>query len=152
MTKKCTTQLMPSLRSSLQIQWRRLKVKGWEKPFPTNANQKKTEMGILIWDTVDFRTKLSTRAKETQRLMTKGSIRQGQSCGSQTTELQKPRSKADELKGDVYRAGNFDIPFRYSKRRDCILCIGLAKLWNVNSTSKVMWDRCPVTMLERRWI
>lgn len=76
MTKKYTTQLMLSLRNSFQIKWRRLKVKRWEKPFLTHTNQKKTEADILIWDKVDSRTELSTRAKETHRIMIKGSIHQ----------------------------------------------------------------------------
>ena len=42
----------------------RLKVKGWEKIFHANGNQKKARVAILISDKIDFKIKTVTRDKE----------------------------------------------------------------------------------------
>ena len=39
----------------------RLKVRGWEKIFHANANQKKAGVAILISDKIDFKIKSITR-------------------------------------------------------------------------------------------
>ena len=49
----------------------RLKVKGWEKIFHANGNQKKT--GVAISDKMDFKTKSITKDKEGHCIMIKGS-------------------------------------------------------------------------------
>jgi len=42
----------------------RLKVRGWEKRFYTNVNQKKAGVAILISDKTDFKTKDITTDKK----------------------------------------------------------------------------------------
>ena len=39
----------------------RLKLKGWEKIFDTNRDQKKAEVAIFISDKIDFKTKAVKR-------------------------------------------------------------------------------------------
>ena len=41
----------------------RLKVRGWNKIFHTNGNQKKAGVAILISDKIDFKTKTIRREK-----------------------------------------------------------------------------------------
>ena len=49
---------MLSTRDSLHTQvLNKLKMKGQEKIFPANGNQKKVEVAILISDKIDFKTK-----------------------------------------------------------------------------------------------
>ena len=54
----------------------RLKVRGWEKIFHANGNQKKAGVAILISDKIDFKIKNVTRAKEGHYIMIKGSIQE----------------------------------------------------------------------------
>ena len=54
----------------------RLKVKGWEKIFHTNRDQKKAGVAILITDKIDFKTKAVKRDKEGYYIMIKGSIQE----------------------------------------------------------------------------
>ena len=49
----------------------RLKVKGWEKIFHANRNQKKSGVAILISDKIDFKTKAVKRDKEGRYIMVK---------------------------------------------------------------------------------
>ena len=54
----------------------RLKVKGWEKIFHTNGNNKKAEVAILISDKIDFKTKTIPKDKEAHYIMIKASIKE----------------------------------------------------------------------------
>lgn len=51
-----------------------MKVKGQKKVYHVNINQKKAIKGVPILSKEDFRTKKTTRNKEWDYLMTKGSI------------------------------------------------------------------------------
>ena len=52
----------------------RLKVKGWEKIFHANIDQKKVGVAILISDKIDFEIKTMKRDKEEYYIMINGSI------------------------------------------------------------------------------
>ena len=52
----------------------RLKVKGWEKVFHANGDQKKAGVAILISDKIDFEIKAVKRDKERHYMMIKGSL------------------------------------------------------------------------------
>ena len=54
----------------------RLKVRGWEKIFHANGNQKKPGVAFLISDKIDFKIKTITRDKEGHYEMIKGSIQE----------------------------------------------------------------------------
>ena len=54
----------------------RLKVKGWEKIFHANRDQKKAEVAILISGKIDFETKPVKRDKEGYYIIIKGSIQE----------------------------------------------------------------------------
>jgi len=54
----------------------RLKVKGWNKMFHVNGNQKKAGVAILISDKIDFKIKNIIRDKEGHDIVIKGSIQE----------------------------------------------------------------------------
>ena len=53
-----------------------LKVRGWEKIFNANRNDKKAGVAILTPDKVDFKTKAIKKGKEEHYIMIKGSIQE----------------------------------------------------------------------------
>ena len=53
-----------------------LKVRGWEKIFHTNGDQKKPGVAILISDKIDFKMKNIFRDKEGHYIMIKGSTQE----------------------------------------------------------------------------
>ena len=54
----------------------RLKMKGWEKIFHANVDQKKAGVDIFIADKIDFEIKAVKRDKEEHYIMIKGSIQE----------------------------------------------------------------------------
>ena len=54
----------------------RLKVRGWEKIFHDNGQDRKAGVAILISDKIDFNTKAMQKDKEGHYLMVKGSIQE----------------------------------------------------------------------------
>ena len=51
-------------------------MKGWEKTFHANRDQKKAGVAILISDEIDFNIKAVKRDKEGHYIMIKGSIQE----------------------------------------------------------------------------
>ena len=51
-------------------------MRGWNKIFHANGNQKKTGAAILISDKTDFKIKTITKEKEGHYIMIKGSIQE----------------------------------------------------------------------------
>ena len=54
----------------------RLKVRGWEKIFHANGQDRKAGVAILISDKIDFKMKAIKKDKEGHYLMVKGSIQE----------------------------------------------------------------------------
>ena len=54
----------------------RLKVRGWQKIFPTNGNKKRAGVAVLISDKIDFKIKKIKRDKEGHYIMIKGLIQE----------------------------------------------------------------------------
>ena len=51
-------------------------MKGWEKIFHANGNQKKAGVAVLVSDKIDFKIKTVTRDKEGHYITVKGSIQE----------------------------------------------------------------------------
>ena len=96
----------------------RLKVKGWEKIFHTNRDQKKAGVAILISDKIDFKTKAVKRDKEGHYIMIKGSIQEGITIiniyALNIVALQYVRQMLTSMKGEINKntiiVGDFNTP------------------------------------------
>ena len=53
-----------------------MKVRGWEKTFNANGQDRKEGVGILISDKIDFKMKAVKKDKEGNYLKVKGSIKE----------------------------------------------------------------------------
>ena len=51
-------------------------MRGWKKIFHANGNQKKARVAILISDEIEFKIKTTTRDREGNYIMIKGSIQE----------------------------------------------------------------------------
>ena len=97
----------------------RLKVKGWEKTFHANRDQKKAGVAILISDKTDFKTKAVKRDKETYYIMIKGSIQEEDiaiikiythNIGAPQYVRQMLTSMEGEINNNTIIVGNFNTP------------------------------------------
>ena len=94
----------------------RLKVRGWEKIFHENGNQKKARVTILISDKIDFKMKNVTRDKEEHYIMIKGSIQEeditiiniyAPNIGASQYIMQMLRAIRDEIDSNTVMMENF---------------------------------------------
>ena len=83
----------------------RLKVKGWEKIFHKNRDQKKARVAILISDKIDFKIKAMKRDKEGHYIMIKGSIQEDITiiniCAPNIGAPQYVRQMLTSMKGEI---------------------------------------------------
>ena len=93
-------------------------MKGWEKIFHTNRNQKKAGVAILISDKIDFKTKAVERDKEGHYIMIKGSIQEditiiniyAPNIGAPQYVRQMLTSMKGEINNNTIIVGDFNIP------------------------------------------
>ena len=95
----------------------RLKVKGWEKIFHANGDQKKAGEAILISDKIDFEIKTMKRDKG-HYIMIKGSIQEditiiniyAPNIGAPQYVRQRLTSMKEEINSNTIIVGDFNIP------------------------------------------
>ena len=95
----------------------RLKVKGWEKIFHTNGDQKKARVAILISDKIDFEIKAVKRDKEGQYVMTKDQYKKkiqiniyAPNIGATLYIRQMLTSMKGEINSNTIIVGDFNTP------------------------------------------
>ena len=97
----------------------RLKVKGWQKIFHANRDQKKAGVAILISDKIDFKTKAVKRDKEGHYMMIKGSIQEeditiiniyAPNRGAPQYVRQMLKSMKVEINNNTIIVGDFNTP------------------------------------------
>jgi len=89
-------------------------MRGWEKIFHTNGNDKKARVAILRWDTVDFKIKAVKKDKEGQYIMIKGSIHGEDVILVNIYASKYIKQILTDIKGEIDRntiiVGGFNIP------------------------------------------
>ena len=97
----------------------RLKLKGWDKIFHANGDQKKAIVAILISDEIDFEIKAVKRDKEGHYMMIKGSIQEDKTIinicapniGAPQYVTQMLTSMKGEMNNNTIIVGDFNTPF-----------------------------------------
>ena len=97
----------------------RLKLKGWEKIFHANGDQKKAGVAVLISDKIDFKIKAVKRNKG-HYIIIKGSIQKeditiiniySPNIGAPQYVRQMLTSMKEEMNSDTIMVGDFNTPF-----------------------------------------
>ena len=97
----------------------RLKVRGWEKLFHSNGQDRKAGVAILISDKIDFKMKALKKDKEGHYLMIKGSIQEEDITiiNVYVPNIRAPRylqqiltDIKEEIDGNTIRVGDFNTP------------------------------------------
>ena len=100
-------------------------MKGWEKIFHANRDQKKAGVAILISDKMDFKTKAMKRDKERHYIMIKGSIQEEDKTiiniyAPNIGTLQYVRQMLTNMKGEINSntiiVGDFNTPLTMMDR------------------------------------
>ena len=103
----------------------RLKVKGWEKVFHANGNEKKAGVAILVSDKINFKIKIVTRDKEGHYIMIKGSIQEenitiinvyAPNIGAPQYISQMLTTMKGEIDSNTMTVGDFNTPLTLMDR------------------------------------
>ena len=104
-----------------------MKVRGWEKIFHANGQDRKAGVAILISDKIDFKTKAIDKDKEGHYLMVKGSIQEeditiiniyAPNLGAPRYLQQILTDIKGEIDGNTIIVGDFNTPLT-SMDRSC---------------------------------
>ena len=97
-------------------------MKGWEKIFHANGDQRKAGVAILISDKIDFEIKAVKRDKEGHYIMIKGSIQEEDitiiniyacNIGALQYVRQMLTSMKEEINNDTIIVGDFNTTHTY---------------------------------------